>query len=109
MKSFFSKLFNLIGLNVRQWIGVFLIIVGIIALCYGFSGTAQMSDARDKIDRSTSLIPENPAKSIVKGNLHSRVDQYELPVLLLYIGGSIAVIGGIVMIFCCRRKGDKSN
>ena len=91
-------------MNKKQLIGLFTLILGIGLVIYGFYGVHRMKTARMQIERSTQYIPDNLIKDVVTGNLQSEVDQYRLPVTLLFIGGVILIIAGSVIIYVTRSR-----
>lgn len=89
--------------------GLVALFVGFGLILYGVYGSYQMAEARQDIDSKTSLVPDNPLKDMVKGNLNKRVDEYRLPVALLYIGGVVCILGGAVLIYQGRKPTKKSR
>lgn len=89
--------------------GLVALLVGFGLILYGVYGSYEMAEARQDIDSKTSFVPDNPLKDAVKGNLNKRVDEYRLPVALLYIGGVVCILGGAVLIYQGRKPTKKSR
>ncbi|NGX45408.1 MAG: hypothetical protein K940chlam2_00560 [Chlamydiae bacterium] len=95
-------------MNLKRILGLIILVIGVGLVIYGYYGKQDMAAARADIDSKTAIIPNNPIKGIVKGELQSRVDQYEGPVRMLFIGGAaLIVIGGVLLIFGRSRKNAK--
>jgi len=92
-------------MNVKQMIFVGLVVIGIVLLGFGFYGKHRMDVARGRIDTATGFIPEKRTKSFFSGELHGEVNQYILPVTLLFVGGVVFIIGGGIGIYYSRPRG----
>ena len=89
--------------------GLVALLMGFGLIIYGAYGSYKIAEARQDIDSKTSFVPDNPLKDMVKGNLNQRVDEYRLPVALLYIGGVVCIIAGGVLIYQGRKAPKKSR
>lgn len=89
--------------------GLVALLVGFGLILYGTYGSYKMAEARQDIDSKTSFVPDNPIKDMVKGDLNKRVDEYRLPVALLYIGGVVCIIAGGVLIYQGRKPTKRSR
>jgi len=92
-------------MNLKRILGLIILVVGVGLVIYAYYGKQDMAVAYTDIDSKTSIIPDNPVKGIIKGELNARVDQYEKPIRMLFIGGgALIVIGGALLIFGRSRK-----
>ncbi len=92
-------------MNIKRIIGLIIFVAGVCLVIYGYHGKQEMAAARADIDAKTGIIPDNPIKDIVKGELEAKVSSYEGPVRMLFIGGgALIVIGGVLLIFGRNKK-----
>lgn len=84
--------------------GLIALLVGIGLIIYGFHGKSRMEKARGQIDTADRFIPKNPLTDVAKKEMYRRVDEYELPVMLCFIGGGILIIGGAAMLYFARDR-----
>jgi hypothetical protein len=92
-------------MNLKRTLGLIILVVGVGLVIYGYYGKQDMAISRRDIDSKTSFIPDNPIRGIVKGELNTRVNRYEKPVRMLFLGGAaLIVIGGALLIFGRSRK-----
>ena len=86
--------------------GVIALLLGFVLLGYGIYGSYRISSARQDIDSTAGWIPDNTAKGVFKGGLNRKVDSYQTPVTLLYIGGILFIlVGGFFVYQGRKRKG----
>jgi uncharacterized membrane protein len=98
----------------RKLIGILCILVGAALLAFGFYGKSEMAKARHKISsaKAPEIIPSNPItdpiqKDIeegIKQKYYAQVDAYETPDLLLFIGGGVLLLIGLILLLIGRRK-----
>lgn len=100
----------------RKIIGIICLLIGLGLLGYGYYGKQEIAKAREQISSakapSEGILPENPVseyieKPIVEGQKakYSReVDQYELPVNLMLIGGGVFTLIGILLLVIPKKK-----
>ncbi|NGX26837.1 MAG: hypothetical protein K940chlam6_00762 [Chlamydiae bacterium] len=102
-------------MNAKRISGIICILIGIVLLCLGFYGKHRMEEAREQIASArapSGIIPKNPItdpiqKDITEGikeKYYRQVDQYELPVMLLFIGGGVFIVIGIFLLSFGRPK-----
>ncbi|MCI5053071.1 MAG: hypothetical protein MRY21_08075 [Simkaniaceae bacterium] len=91
-------------MNIKRIIGIILVLVGLFFLGYGFYGVGEMSKYRKKIDKTTGFIPNETARDVVGGELHAKVDEYNMPVALCFIGGVVLVVIGGATLYYGRKK-----
>ena len=84
--------------------GIVILLVGVVLLCYGFYGTSRMQSARQDIKTATGIIPDNPFKTPVKDSLNQKVDSYQTPVTLCYVGGVVFILLGGFLVFWSMKK-----
>ncbi|MCP5510034.1 MAG: LPXTG cell wall anchor domain-containing protein [Chlamydiales bacterium] len=91
-------------MNIKQIVGLVVLLAGIVAICFGFYGTSRMASARQDINTATGFIPENRIKGAVSGALHGEVDKYKGQVTTLFVAGGILIICGGALMYFGRKK-----
>jgi|GEM_PF-2213594 len=101
-------------MNAKKISGIICILIGAALLAYGFYGRSEMASARQQISeaRAPEIIPSNPITDPiqrditdgVKQKYYAQVDEYETPVMLLFIGGGVFLVIGILLLALGRRK-----
>ena len=91
-------------MNVKQYVSLGVLIVGVALLICGFYGTSRMSSARADIDRATGYVPKNPARDVASNLLHGEVDKHQNTVTLCYVGGVVFTVAGVLGLYFFRKK-----
>lgn len=84
--------------------GCIALLLGVVLICYGFYGRYKIHDARSDVAEVEQFIPENSAKRAVSSRVHAKINSYELPVALCFIGGVALIVVGGVLIYSGRRS-----
>jgi len=102
-------------MKAKQISGIICILIGIGLLISGFYGRHRMEEARRQIASASppkGILPRTPItegieKEITEGvkqKYYREVDKYELPVMLLFIGGGVFIVGGLVLLSLKKKK-----
>jgi predicted MFS family arabinose efflux permease len=96
-------------MSTKRIIGIVVIIVGIIAICYANYQRHRIAEAQGNIKKGTGLFSGsstgNQVGQAVGGVMEGKVSSYNTPVMLLMIGGIVLVVVGAGMVFfCCKKK-----
>lgn len=89
----------------KRLIGLVLLIIGIVLICFGLYGKSRQAGARSDIGHVTNNpFGQNKATDAVGDILEGKVSEYNKPIFWCFAGGiALIVIGGGMMI-CCRCK-----
>ncbi|MDN3507085.1 MAG: hypothetical protein P0S96_07645 [Simkaniaceae bacterium] len=104
-------------MNAKKISGIICILIGVALLAYGFYGRSEMAAARQKISeaKAPEILPSNPItdpiqRDITEGakqHYYAQVDEYETPVMLLFIGGGVFLVLGVILLALGRSKPKK--
>lgn len=93
-----------ICMKTKIFVSLAAIALGIVLLGYGFYGKSRQVGAREDINSASSWIDNKQAKGLFEGGMNSKVNEYNTPITLCFVGGTIFLIGGVIGVYRCRKK-----
>jgi len=94
-------------MNKKKVCGLVIFIIGVVVLIFGLYQKSRLTGARESVGRVTSPFGKNKASDTVGGIAESKIAQYDLPVLIIIVGGIVLIVIGGGMVLCCRSKGKR--
>jgi hypothetical protein len=88
----------------KKIIGIALMIVGVVAILIGFSARGKVANARENLQSTSGILGNNAVGKGIHDTLEGKIDSYDTPILLTFIGGGILVIIGARIFFRHRKR-----
>jgi hypothetical protein len=87
-------------MNVKRWIGLLILIVGIVLIIFASYEKKRVAEAKGTMSTGKSFLPKNPMSDAFGNVMESKVTQYDAPLMWCTIGGIVLIIiGGGLLIF----------
>ncbi|MGC1878211.1 MAG: hypothetical protein WA347_05710 [Rhabdochlamydiaceae bacterium] len=96
-------------MNTKRIVGGVIAVVGIVVILFANHLKERLANAQGNVEKGTSLFSGSSGGSqagrSVGGMMENKIASYNTPVMLLMIGGiALVVIGGCMVLFCCKKK-----
>lgn len=88
----------------KIFIGIIVILVGLGIIGYAIHSMQRIAKAKSDIDFFTSPFSDKPGGKEIHGALYGKASQYDLPVLILLIGGIAVTVAGGFIVYRYRKK-----
>lgn len=86
----------------KRLIGLVLLIIGIVLICFGLYGKSRQTGARSDVSHVTSPFGKNKATDTFGDIAEGKISEYDKPIFWCFAGGIALVVIGGGMVICCR-------
>jgi hypothetical protein len=91
-------------MNQKQWIGVLVAVVGLVAAGYAVNGMKKIHTMKSDTNFLTRPTGKNPIGKTINSKVHEKVEKYETEARLLLIGGVALILIGCGAVYYLRRR-----
>lgn len=91
-------------MNVKQWIGFSVCIIGVVAVLYSVQLVRQISKMKSDLYALTHPLSDNVIGKKMGGEIAGALEEYDAEVMWLLSGGIVLTVIGGSMVFFFRKN-----
>ena len=92
-------------MNAKRWIGLIILIIGVIGIIYSKHHMGRISTAKHDVDTFSGPFSGKPVGREIHGALKAKASGYDEEVMWLMISSIVfVVVGGGMLVFCKNKK-----